>query len=52
MNASKIIALTIALALNSLILVGMAHVFDSESRRQSVVIASAHASPQSARQAT
>jgi hypothetical protein len=55
MNAqltSKIIALTIALALNSLIMVGMAHVFDSESQRQSLVIASARASTQSAHQAT
>ena len=50
--ASKIIALTIALALNSLIMVGMAHVFDSESQRQSFVIASTHASTQSAQQAT
>jgi len=55
MNAqitSKIIALTVALALNSLIMVGMAHVFDNESQRQSFVIASTHASTQSAQQAT
>lgn len=50
--ASKIIALTIALALNGLIMVGMAHVFDSESQRQSFVIASAHVSTQSAQLAT
>ncbi|MGC2031506.1 MAG: hypothetical protein WA642_15905 [Steroidobacteraceae bacterium] len=55
MNAQtglKIIALTVALAMNSVIVVGLVHVFDSESQRQSVVIASAHASTQSARQAT
>jgi hypothetical protein len=50
--ASKIIALTIALALNGLIVVGMARVFDRESQRQSFVIASAHASTLSAQQAT
>jgi hypothetical protein len=55
MNAqltSKAIALTIALTLNSLIVVGMAHVFDSESQRQSFDIASVRASTQSARSAT
>jgi hypothetical protein len=50
--ASKIVALTIALTLNSLMMVGMAHVFDSESQRQSFVIASAQASTQSAHAAT
>jgi hypothetical protein len=50
--ASKLIALTIALTLNSLIMVGMDHVFDRESQRQSFVIASVHASTQSAHQAT
>jgi hypothetical protein len=55
MNAqltSKVIALTAALTLNSLILVGMAYVFDSESQQQSFTIASARAATQSAQSAT
>jgi hypothetical protein len=50
--ATKLFALTIALTLNSLIMVGMDHVFDRESQRQSFVIASAQASTHSAHQAT
>jgi hypothetical protein len=46
--ASKVIALTIALTLNGLIVVGMAHVFDSESQRHSFDIAFDRASAQSA----
>jgi hypothetical protein len=49
---SKLVALTMALTLNSLMMVGMAHVFDSESQRQSFVIASAQGSTQSAHAAT
>jgi hypothetical protein len=50
--ASKVIALSIALTLNSLIVVGMARVFDSESQQQSFAIASARAVTPSAQSAT
>jgi hypothetical protein len=50
--ASKVIALAIALTLNSLIVVGMARVFDSESQQQSFAVASARAATQSAQSAT
>jgi len=48
---AKISALALALALNSLIMVGVAHLFDGESQQQSNVTASAGTAAQSAHEA-
>ena len=50
--APKIAALTAALLLNGLIMVGVAHLFDGQSHPQVGLIASTHATAQSAREAT
>jgi hypothetical protein len=50
--ASKIVTLAVALIVNSLIIVGVDLLFDSQSHQQLGVIASAQAAPQSTHEAT
>jgi hypothetical protein len=49
---SKIVTLSVALIMNSLIMVGIALLFDGQSHQQSGVIASARATTQLAHEAT